>query len=144
MVELPQPQLKGYFDQLSVTSNYIRMYFGSTPLAHGTCFFVMTADGPVLVTNRHNFTGRNNITGEPLHRECGIAENQQYRHAAGANWAAWLAENQQRRAAWQAEVRQYRDEARSAHETYQREILRIREAHAKPAAGASPRPGEQQ
>ena len=72
------------------------------------------------------------------------AENQQYRDAARANRAAWLAENQQRRAAWQAEVRQYRDEARSAREAFQREIVRIRKAHAKPAAGASPRPGEQQ
>lgn len=72
------------------------------------------------------------------------AERQQYRDTARANWAAWLAENQQRRAAWQAEVRQYRDEARSAREAFQREILRIREAHAKPAAGASPRPREQQ
>ena len=75
MAEEHQPQLKGYFDGLSATSNYIRMYFGSTPLAHGTCFFVMTAVGPVLITNRHNFTGRHNITGEPLHRECGIPDH---------------------------------------------------------------------
>ena len=51
------------------------MYFGSTPLASGTCFFVMSTDGPVLVTNRHNFTGRNNITGEPLHKQGGIPDH---------------------------------------------------------------------
>ena len=52
------------------------MYYGETqtPLAHGTCFFVMSEDGPV-VTNRHNFTGRNNLTGEPLHRDCGIPDH---------------------------------------------------------------------
>ena len=72
-----QDELKfgGYYDGLSAVSRYIRMYYGQTPLAHGTCFLVMSADGPVLVTNRHNFTGRNNITGEPLHRECAIPDH---------------------------------------------------------------------
>ena len=35
----------------------------------------MSTDGPVLVTNRHNFTGRNNITGEPLHKQGGIPDH---------------------------------------------------------------------
>ena len=60
-----------YFDGLSAVSRYIRMYFGETLLASGTCFFVMTADGPVLVTNRHNFTGRDNVTGKALHKHAG-------------------------------------------------------------------------
>ena len=51
------------------------MYFGETPLASGTCFFVMSADGLVLVTNRHNFTGRDNITGKTLHKEWGIPDH---------------------------------------------------------------------
>ena len=65
----------GFFDILSGVSRYIRMYFGETPLASGTCFFVMSADGPVLVTNHHNFTGRDNITGKTLHKECGIPDH---------------------------------------------------------------------
>ncbi|MDE0152965.1 MAG: hypothetical protein OXN23_03740 [Gammaproteobacteria bacterium] len=65
-------EFKRFFDGLSGVSRYIRMYFGQTPLASGTCFFVMSADGPVLVTNRHNFTGRDNITGKLLHKGCGI------------------------------------------------------------------------
>ncbi|MYC84653.1 MAG: trypsin-like peptidase domain-containing protein [Acidimicrobiia bacterium] len=65
----------GYYDSLSGVSQYIRMYFGQTLLAHGTCFFVMSEDGPVLVTNRHNFTGRNNITGEVLHKKGGIPDH---------------------------------------------------------------------
>ena len=68
-------QIAGYFDSLSAVSRYIRMYYGQTLLASGTCFFVMSADGPVLVTNRHNFTGRNNVTGKPIHKECGIPDN---------------------------------------------------------------------
>ena len=66
-----------FFDSLSGVARYIRMYFGETQqlLGSGTCFFVMSADGPVLVTNRHNFTGRNNLTGEPLHKQCGIPDH---------------------------------------------------------------------
>ncbi|MYH21721.1 MAG: trypsin-like peptidase domain-containing protein [Acidobacteria bacterium] len=69
------PQVAGFFDGLSGVSRYLRMYFGQTPLASGTCFFVMSADGPVLVTNRHNFTGRDNITGKPLRQDCGIPDH---------------------------------------------------------------------
>jgi hypothetical protein len=58
--------------------------------------------------------------------------------------AAWRAESQQFRNEWQAESRQFRDKVRSDQEAFQREILRLTEAHAKLAAGASPRPGEQQ
>ena len=65
----------GFFDSLSGVSRYIRMYFNQMPLASGTCFFVMSADGPVLITNRHNFTGRDNITGKSLHRKCGIPDH---------------------------------------------------------------------
>ena len=68
-------QVGGYYDGLSAVSRHIRMYFGQTLLAHGTCFFVMSDDGPVLVTNRHNFTGRNNITGELLHKEGAIPDH---------------------------------------------------------------------
>ncbi|MDE0612356.1 MAG: serine protease [Gammaproteobacteria bacterium] len=68
-------KLKGFFDGLSGVSRYIRMYFGQTPLASGTCFFVMSSDGPVLITNRHNFTGRDNITGKLLHKGCGIPDH---------------------------------------------------------------------
>ena len=70
-----EPEPKGSFDSLSGVSRYIRMYYGETLLASGTCFFVMTADGPVLVTNRHNFTGRDNITDKPLGKECGIPDH---------------------------------------------------------------------
>ena len=75
MGDKAKPELKGYFDNLSGVSRYIRMYFGQTPLASGTCFFVMAADGPVLVTNRHNFTGRDNITGKTLHKAGGIPDH---------------------------------------------------------------------
>ncbi len=75
MDEKSEPQPAGFFDSLSGVSRHIRMYFGQTLLSNGTCFFVMSADGPMLVTNRHNFTGRNNITGRPLHSKCGIPDH---------------------------------------------------------------------
>ena len=70
-----KPRLQGYFDNLSGVSRYIRMYFGDTLLASGTCFFVTADDGPVLVTNRHNLTGRDNITGKTLHQTGGIPDH---------------------------------------------------------------------
>ena len=39
-------EVAGYYGSLSAVSRYIRMYYGQTLLAHGTCFFVMSADGP--------------------------------------------------------------------------------------------------
>ena len=68
-------KVTGSFDNLSGISRYIRMYFGETWLAHGTCFFVMSSEGPVLVTTRHNFTGRHNITNKPLSQKGGIPDH---------------------------------------------------------------------
>jgi len=68
-------KVAGYFDDLSGVSRFIRMYFAETLLAHGTCLFVMSPEGPVPVTTRHNFTGRDNITGQALHKDCGIPDH---------------------------------------------------------------------
>ncbi len=68
-------EVAGYYDGLSGVSRYIRMYYGQTLLSSGTCFFVMSEDGPVLVTNRHNFTGRDNFTGQPLHKQGALPDH---------------------------------------------------------------------
>ena len=75
MNDQDESQVASYFDGLSAVSRYIRMYYGKTLLASGTCFFVMSADGPVLITNRHNFTGCHNITGKPLHETLAIPDH---------------------------------------------------------------------
>lgn len=72
MPEDNEAKIVSTFDRLSIVSHYIRMYFDMTLLAHGSCFFVMSDDGPVLITNRHNFTGRNNIDNTPIREDCGI------------------------------------------------------------------------
>ncbi|WP_052657505.1 trypsin-like peptidase domain-containing protein [Thalassospira sp. HJ] len=42
------------------------MFFENVRLATGTAFVVSSNIGPLLITNRHNVTGRNNLTGELL------------------------------------------------------------------------------
>ena len=55
-------------EQESMQSLLIKMRFNGQLLSTGTGFIVMTPVGPVLVTNRHNVTGRDQNTGQPLSR----------------------------------------------------------------------------
>lgn len=56
----------------SVQSLLIEMQFNGQALATGTAFVVETSKGPHLITNRHNVTGRNQETGQPLSKTGGI------------------------------------------------------------------------
>lgn len=56
----------------SVQSLFIEMRFNGQSLATGTGFIVNSARGPVLVTNRHNLSGRNCETGKPISTTGGI------------------------------------------------------------------------
>ena len=56
----------------SVQSLLIEMRFNGQPISTGTAFIAQTKCGPVLVTNRHNVTGRHQETGKPLSSTCGI------------------------------------------------------------------------
>lgn len=53
-------------DPLSTSSVKIKMLFNETPLSSGTAFFWKKDDDVFLVTNWHNISGRNSITGECL------------------------------------------------------------------------------
>ena len=55
-----------YIDSLSIVSVFIEMYFDKIKLATGTAFFTEKDNQKYLVTNWHNFSGRNSITKEPL------------------------------------------------------------------------------
>lgn len=57
MVDISEP---------SVKSLKIEMRFSGQSLATGSAFVVDSAKGPLLITNRHNFTGRHQETGECL------------------------------------------------------------------------------
>ncbi|HYD88866.1 MAG TPA: hypothetical protein VEA80_15435 [Vitreimonas sp.] len=50
----------------SVKSLIIKMTVKGTALSTGTAFVANSKKGPVLVTNRHNVTGRHQQTGKPL------------------------------------------------------------------------------
>lgn len=51
----------------SVQSLLLQMGANGNILSSGTGFVLNSIKGPILLTNRHNVTGLNNITGEPLH-----------------------------------------------------------------------------
>ncbi|MCD9853729.1 serine protease [Epilithonimonas sp. JDS] len=49
-------------------------------ISTGTGFVVNTAKGPALITNRHNVTGKNNVTGDYLSQQCYIPDEIIIRH----------------------------------------------------------------
>lgn len=51
----------------SAQSLHLEMRAYGNTLSSGTGFVVFSPKGPVLITNRHNVTGLNNSTHEPLH-----------------------------------------------------------------------------
>jgi hypothetical protein len=61
----------------TMKSLYIEMYFEDELLSCGTAFLVANDRDShcALITNRHNVTGRNQDTGEPLHKYGGIPDN---------------------------------------------------------------------
>jgi hypothetical protein len=57
----------------SVQSLLLQMRVNGTPLSTGTGFVLIAPKvGPVLITNRHNVTGRNQETGEPISKTGGL------------------------------------------------------------------------
>lgn len=60
----------------SLMSVFIKMYFNDTPISVGTAFLVNSNSGrPILITNRHNVTGKHNETGDLLSPETGAIPN---------------------------------------------------------------------
>ncbi|MCU8395968.1 serine protease [Vibrio vulnificus] len=58
--------------QPSVQSLIIEMRFNGQSLSSGTAFVVNGRTGPLLITNRHNVTGRHQETDQPLSKTGGI------------------------------------------------------------------------
>ncbi len=78
--------------QLSITSLLIEGRFNETGLSTGTGFIAMAAgDRPVLITNRHVVTGRNNDTGVCISPTAGIPNNLLVWHNAEAGLGSWVA-----------------------------------------------------
>ena len=74
----------------SCKSLYIEMFFNDQILSSGTAFVVSYRGSYFLITNRHNFTGRDNNTGALLNKNAGIPNKVLVWHndkAGLGNWA---------------------------------------------------------
>lgn len=75
----------------SIRSLLISMSVNGNVLSTGTGFVANTSKGPVLVTNRHNLTGRHQSTGQPLSPTGGVPDTVTIVHngqttASGHQW----------------------------------------------------------
>jgi len=74
----------------SVQSLFIEMRFSGQPLATGSGFVADSPKGPVLVTNRHNLSGRSCETGKPLSPTGGIPNEVVILHNQKAKLGHWI------------------------------------------------------
>lgn len=87
-----EPTFAGEINQNSTRVVYIEMYFDKIKLASGTAFFVNSEKGPILITNRHNITGRHQETGAPLDKNLSIPNNIRFK-IIGSHEPVWYALN---------------------------------------------------
>ncbi|NCT57016.1 MAG: serine protease [Legionella sp.] len=73
----------------SVQSLFLRMYFNDILLATGTGFTIATPCGHALITNRHNFTGRNPYTDEVLSSHGGVPNKVEIFHNVKNKLGSW-------------------------------------------------------
>lgn len=76
--------------QPSVQSLLIRMQFNGQPLSTGTAFVANAPSGPVLMTNRHNVTGRHQETDTPLSPKGGVPNEIVVIHNRKGNLGQWV------------------------------------------------------
>lgn len=62
-------------DPFSQAPVYLKMRFGETELATGTGFFYRRNDRLFLVSNWHNFSGRDPVTRQPLAAHAAVPDN---------------------------------------------------------------------
>lgn len=76
--------------QPSVMSVYIEMRFDGQHLASGTAFLAEAKSRPVLITNRHNVTGRSQATGQPLSKTGGVPNEIKILHNKKNSLGHWI------------------------------------------------------
>lgn len=74
----------------SMQSLRIEMRFGEQALSTGTAFTVQSPAGPLLITNRHNVTGRHQDTGKPLSPSGGLPDRITVAYHRAGNPGEWL------------------------------------------------------
>lgn len=73
----------------SVQSLFLQMRFNGQLLATGTGFVLESRLGPVLMTNRHNVTGRHQETGKPLSKTGGVPNEVEIVHNCKGRLGWW-------------------------------------------------------
>lgn len=79
----------------SIKSLLITMRFGAQPLSTGTAFVVQGPKGPLLITNRHNVTGRRQDNGQPLSQTGGVPDNIVVVHNQKGRLGNWVERQEQ-------------------------------------------------
>src|SRR5438445_620375 len=74
----------------TVKSLIIRLQFNGQGFATGTAFVAPSPRGPVLITNRHNVTGRHQETGECLSKQAAIPNELVIAHHHTSQLGAWI------------------------------------------------------
>lgn len=74
----------------SVQSLLLQMMVSGNPLSTGTGFVCESKAGPVLVTNRHNVTGRDNNTGQCLSPTGGLPDSITIIHNKRGAFGSWI------------------------------------------------------
>lgn len=77
--------------QPSVMSLLLVMRFNETVLSTGTGFLVQGESGLLLITNRHNLTGRHQQTGQPIASHGGVPDQVTIWHNASNGIGNWRA-----------------------------------------------------
>ena len=73
----------------SVQSLLLRMRFSGQPLSSGTGFVSLSAKGPVLITNRHNVTGRRQDNDKPMSPTGGVPNEVEIFHNVKGKLGSW-------------------------------------------------------
>lgn len=76
--------------QPSVQSLLIQMRFNGQSISTGTAFVVSNAKGPLLITNRHNVTGRRQDNDKPLSKTGGIPNEIEIVHNVKGKLGNWF------------------------------------------------------
>ena len=74
----------------SLQSIYLQMQFNGQQIASGTGFVAESEIGPVLITNLHNVTGRNPVTGQPLSPSGAIPNEIHILHNCATQLGQWV------------------------------------------------------
>ena len=84
-------EIAGTINTLSIMALYLEMFFDDMKLASGTAFFTESSKGPVLITNRHNMTGRDQNTNQPLDKKYSAIPNNIRFKVIGSHEPFWYA-----------------------------------------------------